>query len=29
MAVRDKIKNLYPSPLGGAMHNIEELYIEK
>lgn len=29
MAVRDKIKNLYPTPLGGAMHNIEELYIEK
>lgn len=29
MAVRDKIKNLYPTPLGGSMHNIEELYIEK
>ncbi|MCD7740277.1 MAG: ABC transporter substrate-binding protein [Candidatus Gastranaerophilales bacterium] len=27
-AVRKKIKNLHPTPLGGTMHNIEELYIE-
>ena len=26
-AVRNKIKNLYPTPLGGTMHNIDELYI--
>lgn len=28
-AVRNKIKNLHPTPLGGTMHNLEELYIEK
>ena len=28
-AVRNKIKNLYPTPLGGSMHNLEELYIEE
>ena len=28
-AVRNKIKNLYPTPLGGTMHNLEELYIEE
>ena len=28
-AVRKKIKNLYPTPLGGSMHNLEELYIEE
>ena len=27
-AVRQKIKNLHPTPLGGTMHNIDELYIE-
>ena len=29
MAVRDKVKNLYPTPLGGVIHNLEELYIEE
>ena len=29
VAVRNKIKNLYPTPLGGTMHNLEELYIDK
>ena len=28
-AVRNKIKNLYPTPLGGVMHNLEEIYIDK
>ena len=28
-AVRIKIKNLYPTPLGGTMHNLAELYIEE
>lgn len=28
-AVRNKIKNLYPTPLGGSMHNLEELYVEE
>ncbi len=28
-AVRNKIKNLHPTPLGGALHNIDELYIDK
>ena len=28
-AVRNKIKNLYPTPLGGSMHNLEELYIQE
>lgn len=28
-AVRNKIKNLYPLPLGGTLHNIEELYIDE
>ncbi len=28
-AVRKKIKNLHPTPLGGTMHNPEELYIDK
>ena len=28
-AVRNKIKNLYPTPLGGSIHNLEELYIEE
>jgi hypothetical protein len=27
-AARNKIKNLYPTPLGGTLHNIDELYIE-
>ena len=27
-AVRNKIKNLYPTPLGGTIHNLEELYID-
>ncbi len=28
-AVRNRIKNLYPTPLGGVLHNIEELYISE
>ncbi len=28
-AVRDKIKNLHPTPLGGTLHNLDELYIEE
>jgi peptide/nickel transport system substrate-binding protein len=28
-AVRNKVKNLYPTPLGGTMHNLDELYIEE
>jgi peptide/nickel transport system substrate-binding protein len=27
-AIRTKFKNLYPSMLGGLIHNIEEIYIE-
>lgn len=27
-AVRRKIKNLHPSPLGGAFHNLDELYVD-
>ena len=27
-AVRNKIKNLHPTPLGGTMHNLDELYID-
>lgn len=27
-AVRNKIKNLHPTPLGGTLHNVEELYTE-
>ncbi len=26
-AVRNKIKNLYPTPLGGTLHNLSELYV--
>lgn len=29
VAVRNKFKNIYPTPYGGASHNIEEIYIEK
>ncbi len=29
IAVRNKIKNLYPTALGGTIHNLEELYIEE
>ena len=29
VAIRDKIKNLYPTSLGGTLHNIPELYIDK
>ena len=29
VAVRKKFKNVYPTSLGGAVHNIEEIYIEK
>lgn len=29
MAVRNKIKNLHPTPLGGTLYNLEELYIER
>ncbi len=28
-AVRNKIRNLHPTPLGGTMHNLDELYIEE
>lgn len=28
-AVRNKIKNLHPTPLGGTMYNLEELYVEE
>ncbi len=28
-AVRNKVKNLHPTPLGGTLHNIEELYIDE
>ncbi len=28
-AVRKKIKNLHPTPLGGTTHNLDELYIEE
>lgn len=28
-AVRNKIKNLHPTPLAGTLHNTEELYIEE
>lgn len=28
-AVRNKIKNLYPTALGGTMHNLNELYIDE
>ena len=28
-AVRDKFGNLFPTPSGGAFHNIEEIYIIK
>ncbi|MBQ9246407.1 ABC transporter substrate-binding protein [bacterium] len=27
-AVRNRIKNLYPTPLGGTLHNLDELYID-
>ena len=27
-AVRNRIRNLYPTPLGGTLHNIEEIYVE-
>ncbi len=29
IAVRKKIKNLHPTPLGGTLHNLDELYIEE
>lgn len=28
-AIRKKIKNIHPTPLGGILHNIAELYIEE
>ena len=28
-AVRNKFKNIYPTPLGGVYHNIEEIYIDE
>ena len=28
VAVRNKFKNVYPTPLGGVTHNLEEIYIE-
>ena len=27
MAIRNKFKNVYPTSLGGVIHNIEEIYI--
>lgn len=27
-AIRNKVKNLYPTPLGGTLHNLDEIYIE-
>lgn len=29
VAIRKKFKNVYPSALSGALHNMEEIYIEK
>ena len=29
VAVRKKFRNIFPTPLGGALHNVEEIYIEK
>lgn len=28
-AIRNKFKNIYPTSLGGVIHNIEEIYIDK
>lgn len=28
-AIRNKYKNVFPTTLGGATHNIEEIYIDK
>ena len=28
-AIRNKFKNVYPTSLGGVLHNIEEIYIDK
>ena len=28
-AVRNKVKNLHPTPLSGTLHNLEELYVEE
>lgn len=29
VAVRNKFRNIFPTPLGGALHNLEEIYIDK
>ncbi len=29
VAIRNKFKNIYPSTLGGVVHNIEEIYVNK
>ena len=29
MAIRNKIKNLHPTALGGAFHNLDEIYIDQ
>lgn len=29
VAIRNKFKNIYPTQLGGTVHNIEEIYIDK
>ncbi len=29
VAMRNKFRNIFPTPLGGALHNLEEIYIEK
>ena len=27
-AIRKKIKNIFPTPLGGLIHNLDEIYID-
>ena len=29
VAVRNRVKNLYPTSLGGVLHNLDEIYIDK
>lgn len=29
VVIRNKFKNVFPTPLGGVLHNLEEIYIEK
>lgn len=28
VAVRNRVKNLYPTSLGGVLHNLDEIYID-